>query len=170
MAKTNPPKKTTASSKPSAGLFDDDFKTTKKDKRLIKRSTFVSRIEKPHKKSTKRRRPSKKLVTTLESLADALPDARNKEGGVAGELANVIRHKSLKSRPGAMKRKEKLDRLERERFGKNMAQMVVLKDKAKTDPDAAMDTTIGTTSGRWAALRNFLTQTMEQNPEFKEKK
>ena len=89
---------------------------------------FVSKIEKSRAKTTKRRRPSKKLVANLESLADALPDlsgdAGANEGGVLVGDARV-RQKSLKSRPGAMKRKEKVEKMERERFGRNMVQMVV---------------------------------------------
>ena len=71
----------------------------------------------------KRRRPNKKLVTTLESLGDAL-DGVIEDGGVGEKVKDgKIRHKSLKSRPGATKRKEKLERMERERFGRNLAQL-----------------------------------------------
>ncbi|TAQ87295.1 hypothetical protein B7494_g4396 [Chlorociboria aeruginascens] len=100
-----------------SSLSSSAFTATKKDKRTIKHSTLISRIEKSHKKPLKRRRPNKKLVATLESLADALPEVEEKEEGGEGK----IKHKSLKSRPGAMKKREKLERMERERFGKNMA-------------------------------------------------
>jgi hypothetical protein len=75
----------------------------------------------------------------------------------------------MKSRPGAMKRREKLDLGERERFAKNMAQMAV-----STTPADAKAGTAGLTDGtaaaatsqRWAALRGFIAQTLEQKPEL----
>lgn len=138
----------------------DGFLETKKDKRTIKHSSFVNRIEKANKKPLKRRRPSKKLVTTLESLADALPDTQD---AVKETNDAKIRHKSLKHRPGAMKRKEKLEKMERERFGKNMAQLstVVTPDIAAGDVKPVTSTT-----SRWAALRGFIETTLEQKEEF----
>jgi hypothetical protein len=121
----------------------------------------VNRIEKAHKKPLKRRRPSKKLVTTLESLADALPDAGESERIMDGAK---IRHKSLKSRPGAMKRREKLDKMERERFGRNMAQLAA--GSAQVSGEEAQK---AATANRWAALRGFISQTLEQKPEFVKK-
>ena len=120
-------------------------------------------------------------------MADALPEAdadygrsardRGSGADAAGSLvsqANIIKHKSLKHRPGALKRKEKLDRLERNRFGKNMAQMAEgIASGRHGDSAAAADTTGGAgsggsdTSARWSALRSFISQTMDQNPEFK---
>ncbi len=139
-------------------IIDDGFISSKKDKRLIKHSAFVGRIEKAHKKPLKRRRPSKKLVTTLESLADALPDAADSET----ILDNAkIKHKSMKSRPGAMKKREKLEKMERERFGKNMAQLT-----AGTPAAKATEGQQSATASRWAALRGFISQTMEVQPEF----
>lgn len=142
-------------------IIDDGFISSKQDKRLIKHSAFVNRIEKAHKKPLKRRRPSKKLVTTLESLADALPDAGDSEQ-IVGDAK--IRHKSLKSRPGATKRREKLERMERERFGKNMAQLAG--GNAHADGEEAQK---AATANRWAALRGFISQTLEQKPEFVKK-
>jgi hypothetical protein len=121
----------------------------------------VNRIEKANKKPLKRRRPSKKLVTTLESLADALPDAGESER-IVGDAK--IRHKSLKSRPGATKRREKLERMERERFGKNMAQLA-----AGNAQEGGEEAQKAATSNRWAALRGFISQTLEQKPEFMKK-
>jgi hypothetical protein len=151
-------------SQTSAAPVSDSFLNTKKDKRTIKHSTFLNRIEKGNKKALKRRRPSKKLVTTLESLADALPDM-DMEGGAEGvEIDGAkIRHKSMKSRPGALKRREKLERMERERFSKNMAQMAAGSVAAPTVGDG---TPQSGTASRWAALRGFISQTMEVKPEF----
>ncbi|KAL4972572.1 ribosome biogenesis protein SLX9-domain-containing protein [Aspergillus desertorum] len=150
-------------SKPSP--FGDDFRTTKKDKRLIKHSSFVSKIEKNSAKSNKRRRASKKLVANLESLADALPDAGTETNGPS--QVNVIKQKTLKHRPGAQKRKEKLEKLERERFAKNMAQMSSFSTMTTPSPQPAAAESV---SNRLAALRGFISQTMEQQPAFKTNK
>lgn len=145
-------------------LFEDEFRTTKKDKRTIKHSTFVSKIEKTNSKPAKRRRASKKLVANLDSLADALPDAEETEQNGGNSQVNIIKHKTLKTRPGAMKRKEKLEKMERDRFVKNMAQLAgVEAAAAKSTPDADQPSV----SNRFAALRNFISQTMEQQPAFK---
>ncbi|KAL2004480.1 hypothetical protein VTN00DRAFT_3482 [Thermoascus crustaceus] len=178
------------STKPSSGPFADSFKTTKKDKRLIKHSAFVSKIEKANQKTAKRRRASKKLVANLDALADALPDAgddgtqRSQSG--PGSQVNIIRHRTLKHRPGAMKRKEKLEKMERDRFVKNMAQLVtgIEANHNANATTAESSNPNGTTnpeqqqqqqqqqssvSSRFAALRNFISQTMEQQPVFKNK-
>lgn len=166
-------KKQTHRSKPGAGsgvalpklsLFDDDFRTTKKDKRLIKHSSFVSKIEKNSAKSNKRRRASKKLVANLESLADALPEAETDPND--SSQVNIIKQKTLKHRPGAMKRKEKLEKTERDRFAKNMAQMSNIQAAPAPSSEPAADSV----SNRWAALRGFISQTMEHQPAFKTNK
>ncbi|KAG5979943.1 hypothetical protein E4U54_006858 [Claviceps lovelessii] len=186
----------------------DDFLSTKRDKRLMKHSSFVSRISKPSKvtKSTAtatssggsaRRRPKNKLKTSLEGLADALPEMQRGEGGQE-ILAGKIRHRSLASKKGALRRKERLVRGEMERFGASMAALA-------TGMGAASATATGTgsnhagaagsgdgtsstegqekvsdaqaasasasaasdaTANRWAALRGYISATMEQNPAF----
>ena len=79
----------------------------------------------------------------------------------------------MKSRPGAMKRREKVDLGERERFAKNMAQMAVSAPLPSSEPggDDARQTgeaaATAATSQRWAALRGFIAQTLEQRPELK---
>ncbi|KAK2769831.1 hypothetical protein FQN53_005854 [Emmonsiellopsis sp. PD_33] len=174
---------TSTFSNPNPGPFPDTFRTTKKDKRTIKHSVLLSKIEKSRSKPLKRRRPSKKLVANLDSLVDALPDAgdagaSNNQAGDAGvsSQVNIIKHKSLKHKPGAMKRKEKLDRLERERFAKNLAQMAGSSSssgqgesqaQAQTQAQTQVQPSAEPTANRWAALRSFITQTMDQNPEFK---
>ncbi|KAK2628202.1 hypothetical protein QTJ16_002848 [Diplocarpon rosae] len=164
-------------------ILADSFANTKKDKRMIKSSSFLNRIEKAHKKPLKRRRPNKKLVTTLESLANALPDVEDlvqeKERG-EGKLKML----SLKSKPGARKRKEKLERLERERFSKNMAVIIASGKEEVTMPDVATGVDAGKVSGsaaqdvpatnpalgRFAALRDWVNANMEKHPAFAEKK
>jgi hypothetical protein len=149
--------------------------------------------------TTKRRRPNKKLVTTLESLGDALDDIQAEiddgEGAAAGGGGDAmdaeqaaqgkVRHKSLKSRPGALKRKEKLVKGEMERFGRSLAQLANIKTAAGAGAGAAQEkmeveggqkkggekeaqasAQSSATSGRWAALRGFISATMEQNPAF----
>lgn len=184
--------------------MSDSFINSKEDKLRIKRSAFLARIAKSSEKSTgtkkKRRRPSKKLVTTLESLGDALDDiqAEIKEQEADGTTMDPeqakqgkVRHKSLKTRPGALKRKEKLVKGEIERFRKNLAQLANISAATSATSAAApapapetnagqekMDTEQGkehgaettaqpmSTSSRWAALRGFISATMEQNPAF----
>lgn len=136
-------------SRPSA-FAAELFPTTKADKRRIKHSSFLSRIEKPKKSQAKKiRRPSKKLVTTLESLADALPDA-----DAEFETSNArIKQRSLKSSPGAMKKKAKLEAGEKERFQQNLAQLA----KGGTEgPENG-------TSAKWAALRAHINATIDRN-------
>lgn len=92
-------------------------------------------------------------------MADALPDL-----DMDGETQVVtgdakIKHKSVRTRPGAQKRREKLEKMERERFGKNMAQLTTAVPAAAPAP----------TASRWEALRGFISQTMEQKPEFVKK-
>ncbi|KAJ5473842.1 hypothetical protein N7475_003408 [Penicillium sp. IBT 31633x] len=154
-----------AIAKPS--IFGDDFRTSKRDKRQIKHAALVSKIEKNSQKTPKRRRASKKLVANLESLADALPDAE--ESIDAASQVNVIKQKTLKHKPGALKRREKLEKLERERFNKNMTEMSSI---TSAPAAASTEAKIGSnpTAGRWSALRNFISQTMEQQPVFKANK
>ncbi|MCJ1474643.1 hypothetical protein MMC13_003303 [Lambiella insularis] len=148
---------------------DDAFKSTKEDKRRIKHSKLISRIEKANTKVKKPRRPSKKLLANLESLVDALPDPDEK-GKSTGETVigdARIRHRSLKSKPGAMKQRAKLEKLEMNRFSQNMAQMAHVTgdgDNRSTTDDViqtGQDATGG--SGRWAALRGFIQSTLDRD-------
>ncbi|KAK3329848.1 ribosome biogenesis protein SLX9-domain-containing protein [Apodospora peruviana] len=181
-------------------VVSDSFIDSKRDKRTIRHSAFVSKISKSHpssKKTLKRRRPSKKLVTTLESLGDALDDIAAESKAKGGDammdieqaLQGKVRHKSLKSRPGALKRKEKVVKGEMERFGRSLAQLATVTSSSAgnsseqqqqqqhnvvaTAAEEKIDTTeappapaVSATSNRWAALRGFISATMEQNPAF----
>ncbi|MCJ1286601.1 hypothetical protein MMC26_005947 [Xylographa opegraphella] len=146
---------------------DDIFKSTKEDKRRIKHSTLISKIEKANTQVKKRRRPSKKLIANLESLVDALPEAGNTgpDEVVVGDAR--IRHRSLKSKPGVLKKKDKLEKLEMERFGKNMAQMAhVTGDGNGHGLQADVVVVKGRATGgsqRWAALRGFIQSTMDRD-------
>ncbi|THX68055.1 hypothetical protein D6D08_06449 [Aureobasidium pullulans] len=175
---TTSPNITTSSSNKKAG------------KRALKHDTLISRIEKSQKKPLKRRRPGKKLNTALDSLADALPELEeddddeewegiDEDGDAQDTMLGALRKqvrvrkakptdgkmklKTLKSRPGALKRKQKMEESEKERFGRNLASMSV-------QPAAGAAAAAGQTDGsanRWAALRGFIGQTLEQNPGFK---
>lgn len=99
----------------------------------------------------------------MDALADALPDeaddsasANEAAGSQPADQINVIRRKSMKSRPGAMKRKQKLDNSERDRFARNLAQM------------AAPATTVGSASSaeKLRALRGFISQTLEKRQDI----
>lgn len=175
--------------RPDAAV-NDSFLSNKRDKRLIKHSSFVSRIASSSArvgKARKRtRRPGNKLATTLDSLADALPDLDDDEGGNGGVPEDgKVRHRSLKSKKGALKRKEMIVRGEMERFGASMARLTetqpaqaqqgTKKTKAATktvvqDANSAAPTPASApapaTSNRWAALRGYISATMEQNPAF----
>ncbi|KAI4153823.1 MAG: hypothetical protein L6R39_001493 [Caloplaca ligustica] len=141
------------------------FSTNKKDKRIIKHSALISRIEKSKPYIKKRRRPSKKLVANLESLAAALPDAPAATAADAFETATAkIKPRSLKSKPGAMKKKERIISMEKDRFNKNMAQLSTIQQSDVLSADQMQaagispDLQPGT---KWAALRSFIQQTME---------
>ena len=88
-----------------------------------------------------------------------------------------IKHKSLKSRPGAGKRKEKLVDMEMERFGRNLAELaagranVVDGDQPGVVGSENQERgVVGSGSReRWAAIRGFIAQTMERRGEEREK-
>ena len=151
-------------------IIDDGFINSKKDKLTIKRNAFIGRIEKSHTKVLKRRRPNKKLKTTLDGLADALPDVEDLVNEKISADAAKMQMKSLKSKPGAMKRKEKLERTERERFGKNMAQIMAVRETpAVPAGDAAAVPVTSATTSRFAALRAWANANMEKHPGFDKK-
>ena len=153
----------------------DFFATSKKDKRRIKHAQLLNKISKANTKP-KRRRPNKKLVATLDSLADALPDEddatqhHNAAGSRPEEQVNIIKRKSLKSKPGALKRKQKLDNEERARFAKNMAQMTPTTTSASAPGGnsraAGQDAAGSINLGRWAVLRGFISQTLEKRTDM----
>ncbi|KKY35293.1 hypothetical protein UCDDA912_g04713 [Diaporthe ampelina] len=175
--------------RPSAQV-DDSFIESKRDKRLIKHSSFVSRISKPaHKTPTQRKNLKRRekhrqsqAATSLSALSDALPSLTADEvrAGEA-EAAGKVRHKSLKSTPGALRKKERLVRGEMERFGLSLAQLSTVKeqpaavsaqqqqvemDVENKDGEEENRAPVQSTANRFAALRGFISATMEQNPVF----
>ncbi|EKD15489.1 putative ATP-dependent Clp protease [Drepanopeziza brunnea f. sp. 'multigermtubi' MB_m1] len=167
--------------------ISDSFINSKRDKRTIKSSSFLNRIEKAHKKPLKRRRPSKKLVTTLENLADALPDVEDLVKGKERDEGGKMQMRSLKSRPGARKRMEKLERMERERFSKNLAVIMAgcasggeAAASGAVAPAVGMEVDDGVEAApvavapnpavnRFAALRAWVSANMEKHPAFEGK-
>ncbi|PTB66832.1 hypothetical protein BBK36DRAFT_1198579 [Trichoderma citrinoviride] len=166
----------------------DSFLSTKRDKRTIKHSAFISRVasssSKISKSKTRRRSKTKSSATlnSLDSLADALPELADGEGA-AEVLDGKIKHQSLRSKRGALKRKERLLRGEMARFGVSMAQLSTVKPAAPAQSQGAAmfsNSTVAekkteeetkqpapaAVSNRWAALRGYISATMEQNPAF----
>lgn len=97
------------------------------------------------------------------------------------------RHKSLRSKKGALKRKEVLVKGEVERFGVSLARLSAVVERpvegvpkgengggegmvVEGTEDQAQVPPQMSTANRWAALRGFISATMEQNPAFVEKK
>ncbi|EJP68161.1 uncharacterized protein BBA_03057 [Beauveria bassiana ARSEF 2860] len=172
--------------RPDAAPLPDSFSSSKRDKRLIKHSSFLSRVAESgvsktsssSSSSRKNKRTgrgrSKQLSTTLEGLADALPELQDGAEAAQGK----IRHKSIKSKKGALKRKEQVVKGEMERFGVSMAQLagtreqerageVMMKKKMEGEGGGGHGSAGG--SSRWAALRGYISSTMEQNPAFAER-
>lgn len=96
-------------------------------------------------------------------------------GGAEGGVK--IKHKSLKSRPGAGKRKEKLVGMEMERFGKNLAELAAGRANVVNGEQAGVVGSEGQVGGavgvasreKWAAIRGFIAQTMERRADSGEK-
>lgn len=95
------------------------------------------------------------------------------------EAAGKVRHRSLKSTPGALRKKERLVRGEMERFGLSLAQLSTVQERPQQSrPEAEMvdvedkdgeeenRAPVQSTANRFAALRGFISATMEQNPAF----
>ena len=131
-------------------------------------------------KKKRTRRPGNKLLaaSNLDSLADALPDL---EEEADAQEKGKVRHRSLKSKKGAMKKKERVVKGKMERFGASMARMSGMEEgpaaAAAPAKAGAMETTatesanpeVKGTANRWAALRGYISSTMEQNPAFANK-
>ncbi|KAJ2900504.1 uncharacterized protein MKZ38_002409 [Zalerion maritima] len=169
--------------------------SSKKAKRIAKHNALVSRIRKtaPFGKSAvqKRRRPNKKLASNLSSLLDVLPslDKGDEDGDGSGPSAynggngaedlqsriirDLLKHKSLKIKPGALKKKEKIARWEMSEFGKNLAALQKVEEHA---PIASQQSSLlpsqpnqatAPTANRWAELRKRISSAMDQNPAFR---
>ena len=141
----------------------------------------------------KRRRPAKKLIAAEEmgGMRDALPELSEDEewDGFSDAEASVqavgkrrrkrtkdaegkIRMRSLPHRPGAMKRKRRMEGVEMERFGRNLAQLSANAESkgGEAGGQAGEGSGIDAEGGgggassreKWAALRAFIGSTMER--------
>lgn len=83
-------------------------------------------------------------------------------------FSNLIHRRSMKSRPGALKRREKIDKGERERFARNLAEMSGKRTEFATgEGGVSVNVENGShVHDRWTALRGFIARTMEQRPEL----
>lgn len=163
------PTTSTLARRRAEAVTTDNFISSKRDKRIIKSNSFLSRIEKnANKKPLKRRRPNKKLVANLESLADALPDVDELPKAGDGEMGKRVKMTSLTSGKGLMKRRAKVEGKERERFGKNMGVLMAARDVKGEgmDVEGEEKKTVSSTASRFAALRNWIGETMEKEKAF----
>ncbi|MCJ1307584.1 hypothetical protein MMC25_001231 [Agyrium rufum] len=160
---------------------EEPFGTSKQDKRRVKHSSFVSRIEKASTKTKKRRRPTKKLTATLEPLLDTLPDLDD-QNIISNNSRSPHFQKSMKSRPGAIKRKSKLEKDEMQRFNQNLVQLADLRDKKVTGlvqsseasaalmdapgREATVPPTATVLSARWAAIKSHVAQSMNVDSKY----
>lgn len=161
---------------------DPAQRLNKKEKRTAKHNTLMSRVrDSSVTKTKKRRRPAKKLSAAegLDGLRDALPDFDEEEDeweGCSdsdtgdGEKKSTRRRRegkmtmrSLKSKPGAMKRKHAMHQREVDRFGRNLAAMTGsggMKGSDDVQPGGPGQ------RARWNALRAFIGSTMERDRAF----
>ena len=112
----------------------------------------------------------------VDGAAEGLRKKRRRVRKVPGE--GKMEMKSLKHKPGAMKRKRVLEGREMERFGKNLAQLVGSVQRGADfkagaagsadvkKGDSAVSQGQSAQADRWAALRGFIGGSMEQNPAF----
>jgi hypothetical protein len=138
---------------------DSAFTTTKKDKRLMKHSMLMSKVHDAGVKKQKRRRPGKKLVTDLEALGDALQHVAGHDHDQ--DQSRAAQMKNVREGRGQAKRREKLVKEERARFGQNMA--VLSATNAASTPNDANAHNHATGGGRWAALRAHIQATMAES-------
>ncbi|KAK1819255.1 hypothetical protein LTR12_006325 [Friedmanniomyces endolithicus] len=103
--------------------------------------------------------------------------SRESRKPAAGRVEKKIVMKSLRLRPGAQKRKRVMEDKERERFGRNLAEMVGSlplqpdrrSSEAKDPGKAEGKQSVGEAASeadRWAALRTFIGKTMERSEAF----
>jgi hypothetical protein len=102
--------------------------------------------------------------------------ARNETAGYTPQAqVNVIKRKSVKSKPGALKRKQNMDNEERRRWGRNVAQLsgganavgVNASPGAAGGEEGARAVSSDSTRKRWATLRGFIGQTLERRDDVK---
>lgn len=172
---TSDPTSTAANADDSAFGFGAAFKLSKQDKRTIKHNQLLHKvreagISKDKKVKPRRRRPGKKLdaAEDLGGLGEALAEVEEEWEGVSedeekdgGNGSGKMKMKTLKTRPGAMKRKARMEGMEVQRFGRNLAQMMGSGDRNEEGGEGGDGQ-----KDRWTALRTFIGSTMERDKAF----
>lgn len=99
------------------------------------------------------------MVTNLEGLADALPESES--GGWKNRAEDTIQQKSLKSKPGSAKKREREITEQKLRFERNLTRLIDGKntDGSAMNTDREEKEKIGNS---WQKLRAFIQQTMEK--------
>lgn len=187
---------------PNSAMSADDLSSLrlkKQDKRNLKHAALMHKVRDASINKfagKKRRRPGKKIAAaeSLAGLRNALPELEDEDEdeweGLSDDDADIesavakkarrrradgegkIKMRSLKHRPGAMKRKQALERSEQERFGRNLAQLVGTEcgpgKVGRSEGQAAREDGGGDggQAGKWAALRAFIGGTMERDKAF----
>jgi len=114
----------------------------------------------------------------MEGLADALPDVeqlvKRKESGKEG-----LEVKSLSHGRGFMKRRDKVEKGERERFGRNLGVIMASKQEGgdaavptggvAADGEVVAPAPVSTTAGRFAAIRAWVNVNVEKHEGFEKK-
>lgn len=72
----------------------------------------------------------------------------------------LIKYKSFTTKPGAMKRKELLIKMEKERFNQNLVAL-----HKGTEDMMAQGEIHYATENKWKAIRGFIEQTIERHPD-----
>jgi hypothetical protein len=127
----------------------------------MKRSLLLSKVRKSSDKnvhSKRHRRPSKKLVASLEALTSALPELPA-NGSIAKSRSSAAKAnmtESLEQKRGLTKRREKLVKAETERFGRNMA----ILSMAGAVNGEGREISCASRQDSWKALRRHLESTI----------
>jgi hypothetical protein len=97
----------------------------------------------------------------LETLADVLPEISTitlAQPRSSKDRSDAL--PTLKSKPGVAKKREKVVKEEKERFGKNLAALTHTQSNLEVTANNQNTTQTSGTNGRWAALRKHLESTV----------
>ncbi|RCI10131.1 hypothetical protein L249_8602 [Ophiocordyceps polyrhachis-furcata BCC 54312] len=132
-------------------------------------------------------------MSSMKSLAEALPlmegeeedaninNKKNSYPSVRNTTKTTHRQRSLPSKPGALKRRQRIVRGEMERFRASMARLATVPvEGSASEQPPSLPPSDGTdndgrppqppsVADRWAALRGYISATVEQSPAFAHK-
>lgn len=160
----------------------------------LSRTSIPNSHSSPGISKSRRRRPNNKLSTNLSSLLDVLPSlagmkSEEKQRGTAEEVVEgeahqlqphlvnkILQYKtSLRMKPGALKKKEKIAKWEMKEFNRNLAaslrnQMPAVNlgatsSSAHLIPEKQHPSPV-IPGNHWAGLRKHISSTMEQYSAF----